>query len=96
LFKKRGDEGEEKTIPISLAKKEKLEQKIGKALGLEKAAQLAVEELSTKGLLDEGNLKEKLQIMKEQANNPSNKSGRVSCRPSVRRPKFSNHSKDSV
>ena len=69
MFKKRGDEGEEKTIPISLAKKEKLEQKIGKALGLEKAAQLAVEELSTKGLLDEGNLKEKLQIMKEQANN---------------------------
>jgi ferritin-like metal-binding protein YciE len=69
LFKKRGDEGEEKTIPISLAKKEKLERKIGKALGLKKAAQLAVEELSTKGLLDEGGLKEKLQIMKEQANN---------------------------
>ena len=69
LFKKRGDEGEEKTIPISLAKKEKLERKIGKALGLEKAAQLAVEELSAKGLLDEGGLKEKLQIMKEQANN---------------------------
>ena len=37
LFKKRGDEGEEKTIPISLANKAKLEQKIGKALGLEKA-----------------------------------------------------------
>jgi ferritin-like metal-binding protein YciE len=69
LFKKRGDEGEEKTIPISLAKKEKLERKIGKALGLEKAAQLAVEELSAKGLLDEGGMKEKLQIMKEQANN---------------------------
>jgi ferritin-like metal-binding protein YciE len=69
LFKKRGDEGEEKTIPISLANKEKLEQKIGKTLGLEKAAQLAVEELSAKGLLDEGGMKEKLQIMKEQANN---------------------------
>jgi ferritin-like metal-binding protein YciE len=69
LFKKRGDEGEEKTIPISLAKKEKLEQKIGKALGLEKAAQLAVEELSAKGLLDESSMKEKLQILKEQANN---------------------------
>jgi ferritin-like metal-binding protein YciE len=69
LFKKRGDEGEEKTIPISLAKKEKLEQKIGKALGLEKAAQLAVEELSAKGLLDESGMKEKLQILKEQANN---------------------------
>jgi ferritin-like metal-binding protein YciE len=69
LFKKRGDEGEEKTIPISLANKAKLEQKIGKALGLEKAAQLAVEELSAKGLLDEGGMREKLQIMKEQANN---------------------------
>src|SRR5215211_5980026 len=68
-FKKRGDEGEGKTIPISLANKEKLEQKIGKALGLEKAAQLAVQELSAKGLLDEGGTKEKLQIMKEQANN---------------------------
>jgi ferritin-like metal-binding protein YciE len=68
-FKKRGDEGEEKTIPISLANKEKLEQKIGKALGLEKAAQLAVQELSVKGLLDEGGMKEKLQILKEQANN---------------------------
>jgi ferritin-like metal-binding protein YciE len=69
LFKKRGDEGEEKTIPISLANKAKLEQKIGKALGLEKAAQLAVRELSAKGLLDEDGTKEKLQIMKEQANN---------------------------
>ncbi len=69
FFKKRGDEGEEKTIPISLANKAKLEQKIGKALGLEKAAQLAVQELYAKGLLDEGGTKEKLQIMKEQANN---------------------------
>ena len=69
LFKKRGDEGEEKTIPISLANKAKLEQKIGKALGLEKAAQLAVQELYAKGLLNEVGTKEKLQIMKEQANN---------------------------
>jgi ferritin-like metal-binding protein YciE len=69
LFKKRGDEGEEKTIPISFANKAKLEEKIGKALGLEKAAQLVVEELSAKGLLDDGGMKEKLQIMKEQANN---------------------------
>jgi hypothetical protein len=69
LFKKRGDEGEEKTIPISLANKAKLEQKIGKALGSEKAVQLAVRELSAKGLLDDGGTKEKLQKMKEQANN---------------------------
>src|SRR5215203_735404 len=49
--------------------KEKLEKKIGEALGLEKAAQAAVEELSAKGLLDEGGMKDKLQTMKKQANN---------------------------
>ncbi len=48
---------------------QKLEQKIGEALGLEKAAQVAVEELSAKGLLDEGGMKDKLQTMKKQANN---------------------------
>lgn len=48
---------------------QKLEQKIGEALGLEKAAQAAVEELSSKGLLDEGGMKDKLLFMKKQANN---------------------------
>ena len=48
---------------------QKLEQKIGEALGLERAAQAAVEELSSKGLLDEGGMKDKLQSMKKQANN---------------------------
>lgn len=48
---------------------QKLEQKIGEALGLEKAAQAAVEEFSSKGLLDEGGMKDKLQFMKKQANN---------------------------
>jgi len=52
-----------------MANKEKLEEKIGEALGLEQAAQVAVEELSTKGLLDEGGMKDKLQTMKKQANN---------------------------
>jgi ferritin-like protein len=51
-----------------MANKEKLEEKIGEALGLEKAAQVAVEELSAKGLLDEGGMKDKLQTMKKQAN----------------------------
>jgi hypothetical protein len=51
-----------------MANLQKLEQKIGEALGLEKAAQVAVEELSSKGLLDEGGLKDKLQKMKKQAN----------------------------
>jgi hypothetical protein len=48
---------------------QKLEQKIGEALGLEKAAQIAVEDLSAKGLLDKGGMKDKLQTMKRQANN---------------------------
>ena len=52
-----------------MANLQKLEQKIGEALGLEKAAQVAVEELSAKGLLDEGGMKDKLQNMKKQANN---------------------------
>jgi hypothetical protein len=52
-----------------MATLQKLEQKIGEALGLEKAAQVAVEELSAKGLLDEGGMKDKLQTMKKQANN---------------------------
>jgi ferritin-like protein len=52
-----------------MANLQKLEQKIGEALGLEKAAQVAVEELAAKGLLDEGGMKDKLQTMKKQANN---------------------------
>jgi ferritin-like metal-binding protein YciE len=48
---------------------QKLEQKIGEILGLEKAAQVAVEDLSAKGLLDEGGMKDKLQPMRRQANN---------------------------
>jgi hypothetical protein len=52
-----------------MAELQKLEQKIGEALGLEKAAQVAVEELAAKGLLDQGGMKDKLQSMKKQANN---------------------------
>jgi rubrerythrin len=52
-----------------MANLQKLEQKIGEALGLEKAAQVAVEELAAKGLLDQGGMKDKLQSMKKQANN---------------------------
>jgi hypothetical protein len=50
-----------------MSNKEILEQKIGEAIGLEKAAQVAVEELSAKGLLDKGGIKDKLQSMKKQA-----------------------------
>jgi hypothetical protein len=51
---------------------QKLEQKIGEALGLEKAAQSAVEELSAKGLLNVSGMA-KLQNMKKQANNHQSK-----------------------
>jgi hypothetical protein len=50
-----------------MSNKENLEQKIGEAIGLEKAAQTAVEELSAKGLLDKGGIKDKLRSMKKQA-----------------------------
>lgn len=50
-----------------MSNKEILEQKIGEAIGLEKAAQAAVEELSAKGLLDKGGIIDKLQSMKKQA-----------------------------
>jgi rubrerythrin len=52
---------------------QKLEQKIGEALGLEKAAQSAVEELSAKGLLNVSGMANKLQNMKKQANNHQSK-----------------------
>ena len=50
-----------------MPEKEKLEEQIGEVLGLEMAAQKAVEELSTKGLLDKRGLKGKLQEMKKEA-----------------------------
>jgi len=49
--------------------KQKVEEKIGEALGLEMAAQKAVEELGSKGLLDKGGMKAKLEKMRKQANN---------------------------
>ncbi|MFL6491189.1 MAG: hypothetical protein ACJ70M_06780 [Nitrososphaera sp.] len=50
-----------------MVEKERLEEQIGEVLGLEMAAQKAVEELSTKGLLEKGGLKGKLQQMKNEA-----------------------------
>jgi hypothetical protein len=55
------------------AEKEKLEEKIGEALGLEMAAQKAVEELGSKGLLDEAGMKAKLEKMRKEANNHQTK-----------------------
>lgn len=51
----------------------KLEQKLGEVLGLEMAAQKAVEELSTKGLLDEAGVKNQIEGMKQEANNHQKK-----------------------
>ena len=56
-----------------MANLQKLEQKIGEALGLEKAAQVAVEELSAKGLLDEAGVKTQIEGMKQEANNHQKK-----------------------
>jgi ferritin-like metal-binding protein YciE len=50
-----------------MTEKERLEEQIGEVLGLEMAAQKAVEGLSSKGLLDQGGLKGKLQGMKQEA-----------------------------
>lgn len=52
-----------------MTEKQKLEQKIGEALGLEIVVLKAVEELSLKGLLDQAGLKSKLEGMKKEANN---------------------------
>lgn len=53
-------------ITIDMADKEMIEEKIGEALGLEKAAQKGVEELESRGLLKPEHMK-KLNTMKEQA-----------------------------
>ena len=52
-----------------MANKQKLEQKLGEALGLEIAAQKAVEELGSKGLLEQGGVMSKLEGMKQEASN---------------------------
>jgi hypothetical protein len=46
---------------------QKIEEQIGEALGLEIAAQKAVERLSSKGLLDKRGIRGKLQGMKSEA-----------------------------
>lgn len=51
--------------------KEKLEEQIGECIGLERAAQTAVEELSTKGLLE--GVEKPLRRMKEEASDHEDK-----------------------
>jgi ferritin-like protein len=61
------------TSSSKMANMEKLEQKLGEVLGLEMAAQKAVEELSAKGLLDEAGVKNQIEGMKQEANNHQKK-----------------------
>jgi ferritin-like metal-binding protein YciE len=56
-----------------MANLEKLQQKLGEVLGLEMAAQKAVEELSAKGLLEEAGVETHVQGMKQEANNHQKK-----------------------
>jgi hypothetical protein len=53
-------------MSIDSSSKEKLEQKIGEALDLEMAAQKAVKDLGSKGLLDEAGMKAKLDKMRKE------------------------------
>ena len=48
---------------------EKIEEKIGEVLGLEMAAQKAVEQLISKGLLDKDNIKTKVEEIRKEAHN---------------------------
>ena len=65
------------TSSFKMANIEKLEQKLGEVLGLEMAAQKAVEELSAKGLLDEAGVKNQIEGMKQEANNHQKRIGQL-------------------
>jgi hypothetical protein len=54
-------------VLLDSSSKEKLEQKLDEALGLEMAAQKAVQVLSSKGLLGEHEMDVKLDGMREEA-----------------------------
>ena len=60
-------------MSLDNSSKEKVEEKIGEALGLEMAAQKAVKELSSKGLLNEHEMDVKLDGMREEAGNHQRK-----------------------
>ena len=56
-----------------MAEKEKLEEKIGECIGLERAAQQAVQDLDSKGLLGEPEIKKKIMAMKQEASDHEQK-----------------------
>jgi ferritin-like metal-binding protein YciE len=49
--------------------KQEIEKKIGEALGLEMAAQKAVDQLVSKGLLDKGSVKQQVEEIRKEAHN---------------------------
>jgi len=60
-------------VSLDNSSKEKVEEKIGEALGLEMAAQKAVQDLSSKGLLNEQKMDVKLDGMRQEASNHQRK-----------------------
>ena len=60
-------------MSLDNSSKEKVEEKIGEALGLEMAAQKAVQDLSSKGLLNEQKMDVKLDGMRQEASNHQRK-----------------------
>jgi hypothetical protein len=58
---------------LQMVEIEKLEEKLGEAMGLEMAAQKAVEELGSRGLLDEDGMIGRLQKLYLQAGNHQSK-----------------------
>ena len=48
---------------------EMIEEKLGEVLGLEMAAQKAVEQLVSKGLLDKGSIKQQVEEIRKEAHN---------------------------
>jgi len=52
-----------------LVDKQKVEKKIGEVLGLEMAAQKAVEQLISKGILDKQEIKNEVEEIRGEANN---------------------------
>ena len=67
-----------------MADKEMIQEKIGEALGLEKVAQKAVDELHSRGLLQPEHMK-KLTSMKEQASRAGKGDGGIGPRANRQR-----------
>jgi ferritin-like metal-binding protein YciE len=67
---------------------EKIEEKIGEVLGLEMAAQKAVEQLISKGLLDKDNIKTKVEEIRKEAHNHQTQIEQLCERMSSKEPRI--------